>query len=38
MTEQNWAQDIEAGVIVLGASYALSILSLIIWVADKAGY
>jgi hypothetical protein len=37
MTEQNWIQEIETSVMLLGASYALSIISLIVWVADKAG-
>ena len=37
MTDQNWIQDIEISVMIIGASYALSIISLILWVADRAG-
>ncbi len=37
MTDQNWIQEIEISVMLLGASYALSIISLIVWVADKTG-
>lgn len=33
MTDQNWMQDIETSVIVLGISYALSIICLIVRVA-----
>jgi hypothetical protein len=38
MTEQNWNQNIETSVMLLGASYALSIISLVIWIADKTGF
>lgn len=38
MTDQNWNENIKTGVIVLGAFHALSIVSLIIWVADKTGF
>ncbi len=38
MTEQNWIQEIEISVMLLGASYALSIISLIVWIADKTGF
>ncbi len=38
MTDQNWAQEIETSVVVLGVSYALVIISMIIWVAEKTGF
>jgi hypothetical protein len=38
MSDQNWIQEIETSVMVLGASYAFSIISLIVWVAEKTGF
>jgi len=37
MTYDNWNQEIETSIMILGAMYALSIVGLIVWVADKAG-
>lgn len=38
MTYDNWNQEIETSIILLGAMYALCIVGLIIWAADKAGF
>lgn len=38
MTNEDWHQEIETSVILLGSAYALCIVGLVIWLADKAGF